>query len=93
MHEPETPTNSSCVVFDDVTWDDYEAMIRIVGERPIRVTYDQGTIKVYMPSLGHERDTYLLGRMVDTLTEELGITVEGGGTSSQATRSGQRGRI
>jgi len=81
MHEPETPTKSSGVVFDDVTWDDYEAMIRIVGERPIRVTYDQGTMEVYMPSLGHERDSYLLGRMVDTLTEELGITAEGGGTA------------
>ena len=25
------------IVFRDVSWDDYEAMLRIVGERPIRV--------------------------------------------------------
>jgi len=68
---------SSGVLFHDVTWNDYEAMLRIVGERPIRVTYNQGTMEVFMPSLGHEGDAYLLGRMVDTLTEELAIAKEG----------------
>jgi Uma2 family endonuclease len=75
-------TVSTGVVFHDVTWDDYEAMLRIVGERRIRVTYDQGTMEVFMPSFGHDSDAYLLGRMVDTLTEELEIPVEGGGTTT-----------
>jgi Uma2 family endonuclease len=70
------------VVFQGATWDDYEAMLRIVGDRPIRVTYDQGTMEVFMPSLGHEGDSYLLGRMVDALTEEFEIPVEGGGTTT-----------
>jgi Uma2 family endonuclease len=57
-------------------------MLRIVGERPIRVTYDQGTMEVFMPGFGHESDAYLLGRMVDMLTEELEIDVEGGDTTT-----------
>ena len=73
---------SQSVVFHEVTWNDYEAMLRLVGERPIRVTYDQGTMEDLMPSLGHEGDAYLLGRMVDTLTEELEVPVEGGGTTT-----------
>ena len=76
------PPGSSGVVFHDVTWDDYEAMLRIVGERPIRVTYDQGTMEVFMPSYGHNNDAYLLGRMVDLLTEELEIDMEGGDTTT-----------
>ena len=40
----QTPVSSG-VVFDDVIWDDYEAMLRIVGDRHIRVTYDQGTME------------------------------------------------
>jgi Uma2 family endonuclease len=76
----EVPTQG--VVFHDVTWNDYEDMLRLVGERPIRVTYDRGTMEVFMPSLGHEGDSYLLGRMVDTLTEEFEIPVEGGGTTT-----------
>jgi Uma2 family endonuclease len=84
------PTSSG-VVFQDVTWNDYEAMLRIVGERPIRVTYNQGTMEVFMPSLGHESDTYLLGRMVDTLTEELEIPVVGGGATTHKRRRLDKG--
>lgn len=74
--------SSPGVVFHDVTWNDYEAMLQIVGERPIRVTYDQGTMEVFMPSFGHDSDAYLLGRMVDMLTEELEIDVVGGDTTT-----------
>jgi Uma2 family endonuclease len=73
---------STGLVFHGVTWDDYEAMLRIVGERRIRVTYDQGTMEVFLPSFRHDNDAYLLGRMVDMLTEELEIDMEGGGTTT-----------
>lgn len=79
------PTSSG-VVLHDVPWNDYEAMLRIVGERPIRVTYNQGTMEVFMPSLGHEGDAYLLGRMVNTLTEELAVPVVGGGATTHKRR-------
>jgi Uma2 family endonuclease len=91
MLEPEMQTSSFGVVFDNVTWAEYEAMVRIVGERPMRVSYDQGTMEVYKPSLGHEGDAYLLGRMVDTLTEELGISVEGGGTTRHMRQDLEKG--
>ena len=35
-----------------------------------------------MPSFGHDNDAYLLGRMVDMLTEELEVSVEGGDTTT-----------
>jgi Uma2 family endonuclease len=79
------------VVFHDVTWDDYEALLQIVGERPICVTYNRGTMEVFMPGFGHQSDAYLLGRMVDTLTEELGIPVEGGGTTTHKRRDLDKG--
>jgi Uma2 family endonuclease len=76
-----TPTSSG-YIFHDVSWDDYEAMLRIVGERPIRVIYDQGTMEIFMPSFGHDSDANSLGRMVDMLTEELEVDVEGGDTTT-----------
>jgi Uma2 family endonuclease len=76
-----TPTSSG-IVFHGVTWDDYEAMLRIVGDRPIRVTYDQGEMEIFMPSYGHNDDAFLLGRMVDLLTEELEIPYRGGDTTT-----------
>jgi Uma2 family endonuclease len=39
-------------------------------------------MELFMPSLGHESDAYLLGRMVDMLTEELEISMMGGGTTT-----------
>jgi Uma2 family endonuclease len=48
----------------------------------MRVTYDQGTMEMFMPSFRHNRDAYLLGRMVDLLTEELEVSVEGGDTTT-----------
>jgi Uma2 family endonuclease len=82
---------SSGVVFHDVTWADYEAQLRIVGDRPIRVTYEQGTMEVFMPSFGHEDDAYRLGRMVDTLTEELDIPVKAGRTTTYKRQDLDRG--
>jgi Uma2 family endonuclease len=57
-------------------------MLRIVGERHIRVTYDQGTMELFMPSFVHDSDDRLLNRMVDMLTEELEIDMVGGGTTT-----------
>jgi Uma2 family endonuclease len=75
------PTSSG-FVFHDVSWDNYEAMLHIVGDGHIRVTYDQGTLEIFMPTFGHDSDANSLGRMVDMLTEELGVDVEGGDTTT-----------
>ena len=79
------------VVSREVSWADDEAQLRIVGERPIRVTYDRGTMEVFMPSLGREDDAYRLGRMVDTLTEELEIAVKAGRTTTHKRQDLDRG--
>jgi Uma2 family endonuclease len=76
-----TPASSG-FVFYDVSWRDYEAMLRIVGDRPIRVTYDQGTMEVFRASFGHNSDAYLIGRVVAMLTEELDVDFEGGRTTT-----------
>jgi Uma2 family endonuclease len=73
-------------VFYDVSWGDYEAMLRIVGERPIRVTYDQGMMEIFRPSFGHNSDAFQLGRIIDIVTEELEMDVQGGGRTTHKRR-------
>ena len=85
------PAITPGVVFQGVTWDDYEAMLRIVGERPIRVTYDRGRMEVFMPSFGHEDDAHLLGLMVESLTDELHIPVKAGRSTTHRRRDLDRG--
>ena len=38
------------VVFRDVTWDDYDAMLRIRGRRRFKITYDRGLMEVVFPA-------------------------------------------
>ena len=53
------------------------------AERPgVRLTYDRGTLELKILSHEHESYGYLMGRIVDTLTEELGLPVSGGGTTA-----------
>ncbi len=60
----------------DVDWEDYEAMLEIIGDRHIRVTYDGGTMEVSMPSQKREQAAQLLGLFVPRLAEELEIPYE-----------------
>lgn len=82
--EPRSSVESSATgsVFDEVSWEDYEAMLRIVGNRPVRVTYDQRIMEIMSPTYSHENIGYLLGRLIDVLTEELDIAMQGGGTAT-----------
>ena len=80
-----TPTLSG-VVFHDVTWDDYEAMLKLVGERPIRVIYDRGEMEIFMPTFAHDNDAFLLGHLACILAEELDLDFEGGRTTTHKRR-------
>ncbi len=70
------PRTSPGVVLEDVTWADYEAQLRIIGDRHIRVNYDDGRMEIKSPLKRHGSPGYLLGWMVDIMVEELDIQVE-----------------
>src|SRR3954447_14400576 len=73
---PDRLADAPRFVFAGVSWDDYEAMLRIVGNRPIRVTYDRGRMEVLPPLWANGTRSFPLGVMVAALVEELGITFE-----------------
>ena len=58
---PELQGFDGRLLLRDVGWNDYEAMLEIVGERHVRVTYDRGTMEVAMPSQLHEQTAQLFG--------------------------------
>lgn len=70
------PNTDGRLLLRDVAWADYEDMLRIVGERRIRVTYDAGTMEVVMLSQRHEQAAQLLGLFLPRLAEELGVPYE-----------------
>ena len=69
-------------VFDNVAWADYEAMLRIVGDRPIRLTYDRGVLTIMSPLRKHDGVKSILGWLIETLAVELDIPCESLGSTT-----------
>jgi Uma2 family endonuclease len=64
------------IVLQNVTWHTYQALLVEMGDqRASRLTYDQGMLEIKMPSQLHEIINRLLERIVNVLTEELGMSV------------------
>jgi Uma2 family endonuclease len=80
------------LVLDDVDWRTYTRLLRTFAERrSIRLTYDRGRLEIMSPLHEHESDTDMLGRFVVVLTEELGLPIKAGRSTTFRKRKKQRG--
>jgi len=67
-------------------------MLRAFAERPgYRLTYDRGKLEIRSPLFEHEIDADLLGRFVVVLTEELGLPIKAGRSTTFRRRRIRRG--
>lgn len=80
------------VLLEDVSWQTYSRLVRAFdGRRSIRLTYDRGDLEITTVSVEHENHGWFMGRLVLTLTEELGLPVMGGGSATFRRRRKHRG--
>jgi Uma2 family endonuclease len=65
----------------EVTWEDYEQLLdwRDKGRRPVRITFDSGSMELVTHGNLHERYKSILGRVVSALCEELSVPMVLGG--------------
>lgn len=84
-------TEPNLYVLYDVSWEFYEACLKELGERNIRLTYDRGTLEFMSPSEKHDRPKRLLGRLIEALTEELGIEIRSEGSTTWRSEEKERG--
>ncbi len=61
------------VLIRGIGWHGYQALLDMVADQPVRLTYDRGDVELMSPLYKHERNRSLLARMVEILTEELAI--------------------
>lgn len=66
-------------------------MLREIGDRPVRVTYDRGRMEIMSPLPRHERAGSLIHDMIKILAMELDISVSAYGSTTFRSRSGERG--
>ena len=80
------------LVLQSVTWEDYLAIGQLFANRPaLRLTYNRGTLEFMTTSPRHERYKYWLGRLVDTIAEELKKPFVPGGSMTFQREDVERG--
>jgi Uma2 family endonuclease len=79
------------IVLDDVSWDFYERLLKEVGDRPIRITYDSGSVEIMAPLSIHERWKWLVGQLIEMMCFERGIRIAAGGSTTFKRRAKKKG--
>jgi Uma2 family endonuclease len=81
MATAELPTEQP-ILLHDVSWQTYENLLKDFDGRPIRITFDRGELEIMTLSHGPENYATLIGRFIETLTEELDIPIHSGGSTT-----------
>src|SRR5438105_65379 len=85
-------TRPQRLVLYGVDWREYTRMLRAFAARPgYRLTYDRGTLEIMSPLFAHEFGADLIGRFVVVLTEELGLPLQAGRSTTFRRRRMRRG--
>ena len=79
------------MVLEDVSWDFYERLLKEIGDRPIRVTYDQGRLEMMSPLPEHEQVKKIIDRLIWELCWELGMEVASFGSTTYRRKDAQKG--
>lgn len=80
------------VVLENISWQTYQAMLADIGDhRASRLTYDEGTLEIKMPSKLHEIINRLLELIITALVEELGLSIKGYGSTTLDREDLQKG--
>ncbi|MEZ2240358.1 Uma2 family endonuclease [Microcoleus sp.] len=85
-------SQTSGVLLKNISWRTYESLVNELAEqRGIRLTYDRGTLEIMTPSDPHEGNKQILGRFVETVTEELNIEIRSLGSRTCKREDLERG--
>jgi Uma2 family endonuclease len=80
------------VTFDDVTWDEYEELLDQVGEASgLRISYNDGALKVMSLSSEHEKYASFIERLISTLSLRLRINILFFGSATMRKRKEEKG--
>src|SRR4051812_24072864 len=79
------------IVLDDVSWAFYEHVLKEIGDRQIRVTYDDGRIEIMSPLSEHEMAKKPIARLLEMLTFVLDIEICSSGSTTFRRKEKRKG--
>lgn len=71
------PLAEQRVIKRDVTWRQYDAMVRDSDDRHTRIAFDQGVVEIMSPSRLHESSGHLIGRLIEAFADIRDIDIAG----------------
>lgn len=95
MATVETPSRSAPpeqrLLLRGVDWPTYRGLMKLLGERHLRLAYDGENLELMTVSLLHDFLSRLLGRFLVVLTEEFGMPIRSAGSATLDREDLQRG--
>ena len=89
--EPKHSATEQRLVLYNVPWDDYEQFCELFAGHNVRLAYQQGTLEIMPPSMGHEFSSYASGRAIDVLAEEMDVIILPGRSVTLKSEAVERG--
>ncbi len=72
----DSPSSDDIIVFHDVTWEDYERVLDIRGDRSApRINYLEGELEIMSPSKDHEQIKSFIGHLLEVWCIDRGMEV------------------
>ncbi|MGB3264492.1 MAG: Uma2 family endonuclease [Microcoleus sp.] len=69
-------SQTSGILLKNISWKTYESLLNELAEqRGIRLTYDRGNLEIMTPSAPHEKYKKILGRFVESVSDELNVEI------------------
>jgi len=62
---------------EGVSWELYEHLLKVVGTRPLHLTYDNGELEIMSPLPEHENAGRMIGRLIEEITQQLDVPAIG----------------
>ncbi len=69
------------MVLCGISWHTYQQLAADLGEQPVRLAYDQGTLEIMTPSFEHERLNRLLADIVQAIAFGRDLPIEPAGST------------
>jgi len=76
---------------EDASWELYEKLLKDIGNRPIRVTYDQGRMEIMSPLPEHDWVKTFIGSLIEFLAFELDKPILSWGSTTFRRRDKEKG--
>src|ERR1700722_12930419 len=79
------------MVLEDISWGFYEHLLEEIGDRHVRVTFDDGRLEIMSPLFTHELYGEWINRLIELICLERSIPVASAGSTTFALRKRKKG--